>query len=353
MQCDTPEGRPCGRCTSCHLADDLQHPDIHWFFPLPSPKKVSGDRRRQKLEEARLEELESRRANPLWTTAGDEAASIFLPIVEEIRARAIRRPAMGRSSVFVIGDAERMVPQASSPEAANAFLKLLEEPPADTLVFLTSSRPGALLPTVRSRVLEVRVTPPSPDEATAFLVEHGGMDADEAAAAARRSEGSIGTVLTGRSTDGGPDVRVEAGGLLACAVRGSRADRLRLAAGYPPAGARGAFSGMLDVLERTVRDAASIAAGAPDAVLDEGIADRITEIRSLSPERLVEAARHVETARDAAAGNGNPQGIVAVLLADLAATGLRDEAIPGVGTPSWHLGISKDYGEIGIAHTPG
>jgi DNA polymerase-3 subunit delta' len=319
IQCESVADRPCGRCTSCRLAADLQHPDIHWFFPLPSPKKVSGDRRRQKLEEARLEELETRRANPLWTTGGDEAASIFLPIVEEIRARAIRRPAMGRSSVFVIGDAERMVPQASSPEAANAFLKLLEEPAADTLVFLTSSRPGALLPTIRSRVLEVRVTPPTPDEAQAFLVEHAGMDAAEAGAAARRTEGSIGTVL-GLASDGTADVRVEAGSLLACAVRGSRSDRLRLAAGYPPAGARGAFSGMLDVLERTIRDAASVAAGVPDAVLDPGIADRITEVRSMPPERLVDAARHVETARDAAAGNGNPQGIVAVLLADLAAT---------------------------------
>ena len=319
VQCESPAGRPCGQCTSCRLAADLQHPDIHWFFPLPSPKKVSGDRRRQKLEEARVAELEARRANPLWTTGGDEAASIFLPIVEEIRARAVRRPAMGRSSVFVVGDAERMVPQASSPEAANAFLKLLEEPAADTLVFLTSSRPGALLPTIRSRVLEVRVTPPSPVEAQAFLVEHAGMDEAEAAAAARRTEGSIGTVL-GLASEGTADVRMEAGSLLACAVRGSRSDRLRLAAGYPHAGARGAFSGMLDVLERTIRDAASVAAGVPNAVLDPGIADRITEVRSMPPERLVDAARHVETARDAASGNGNPQGIVAVLLADLAAT---------------------------------
>jgi len=319
VQCESPEGRPCGRCTSCRLALDLQHPDIHWFFPLPSPKKVSGDRRRQKLEEARLAELGARRAKPLWPTVGDEAASIFLPIVEEIRARAIRRPAMGRSSVFVIGDAERMVPQASSPEAANAFLKLLEEPAADTLVFLTSSRPGALLPTIRSRVLEVRVTPPALDEAEAFLVEHAGMEPAEAGAGARRSEGSIGTVL-GLGSDGAPDVRIEAGSLLACAVRGSRSDRLRLAAGYPPAGARGAFSGMLDVLERTIRDAASVAAGVPDAALDPGIADRIAEVHTLPPERLVDAARHVESARDAASGNGNPQGIVAVLLADLAAT---------------------------------
>lgn len=319
VQCTASGARPCGACTSCHLADDLQHPDIHWFFPLPSPKGVSGDRRRQKLEEARLEELAERRANPLWPTTGDEASSIFLPIVEEIRARAVRRPAMGRSTVFVIGDAERMVPQASSPEAANAFLKLLEEPPADTLIFLTSSRPGTLLPTIRSRVLEVRVTPPALPDAELFLAEHGGVSREEASAALRRSEGAIGHVLA-LAVDGGPDARQEAGGLLACAVRGSRADRLRLAAGYPPAGARGAFSAMLDVLERTIRDAASVAAGVPDAVLDRGVADRIVELRSLDPQALVRAAGHVESARDAAAGNGNPQAIVAVMLADLAAT---------------------------------
>ena len=109
LHCEDRVDRPCGRCTSCRLADDLQHPDIHWFFPLPSPKKVSGDRRRQKLEEARLEELQSRREHPLWPTTGDASASIFLPIVSEIRARAVRRPAMGSSSVFVVGDAERMV----------------------------------------------------------------------------------------------------------------------------------------------------------------------------------------------------------------------------------------------------
>ena len=58
----------------------------------------------------------------------------------------------------------------------------------------------------------------------------------------------------------------------------------------------------------------------PEAALDPGIADRITEFRSVAPERLAAAARHVEVARDAAAGNGNPESIVAVLLADLAAT---------------------------------
>jgi DNA polymerase III subunit delta' len=66
---------------------------------------------------------------------------------------ASRSPAMARRKVFIIGDAERMAPQASSQEAANAFLKLLEEPLPDTTLILTSSEPGALLPTIRSRVV--------------------------------------------------------------------------------------------------------------------------------------------------------------------------------------------------------
>ena len=46
-----------------------------------------------------------------------------------------------------------LVVQEGQDEAANAFLKLLEEPPPHALIVLTSSEPGALLPTIRSRVI--------------------------------------------------------------------------------------------------------------------------------------------------------------------------------------------------------
>ena len=78
---------------------------------------------------------------------------------------------MARRKVFVIGDAERMVAQEGSDQAANAFLKLLEEPPEDTTIILTSSEPGALLPTIRSRVVAVRVPPLSGAEVSAFLAD--------------------------------------------------------------------------------------------------------------------------------------------------------------------------------------
>src|SRR4029453_11349249 len=82
-----------------------------------------------------------------------------------------RAPAIAKRKVFIIGDAERMVPQEGSEQAANAFLKLLEEPPADTTIILTSSEPGALLPTIRSRVVSMRAAPLSQDSMRAFLAD--------------------------------------------------------------------------------------------------------------------------------------------------------------------------------------
>ncbi len=309
--------RPCGSCRSCRLASDLQHPDVHWFFPLPAPTGASTpQKRRQKLEDARLEELASRREKRLWPVL-DGSASIFLAAVNEIRHKATRRPAMGSTAAFVIGGAERMVPQASSPEAANAFLKLLEEPPPDTLLFLTSSRPGALLPTIRSRVLSVRVTPPDEQAVTAFLTQHAGIEERQARRLARRTDGSVGLALR-LAEEGEQDPRQEAVGLVESALNGGWGDRLRAAARYPSYGARGAFSTMLEAMDGVLRDAASASAGAEGAALDPEVARRLPDVSAVPVEALLRCARHVDAALSAASGNGNPQAIVAVLLADLA-----------------------------------
>src|SRR3712207_9415645 len=93
-----------------------------------------------------------------------------------------------------------MVPQESSPEAANAFLKLLEEPPADTVLILTSSNPGALLPTIRSRVLPVRLLRLPAPEAAGFLARERGMQPREAEELGEGSEGAIRRVVRQHAT---------------------------------------------------------------------------------------------------------------------------------------------------------
>jgi len=309
--------RPCGRCRSCRLAADLQHPDLHWFFPVPSPGgSLTPEKRREKLEDARLETLASRRENPLQSVESDRSAALYLPVVEGIRSRASRRPAMSGGTVFVIGDAERMVPQASSPEAANAILKLLEEPPPDTVFVLTSSRPGLLLPTIRSRVMSVRVTPVDDGTAARFLEAEVGLDAARAQDVAARSGGRIGDAL--RLAEAPDDPRSPAIRCVRAAMSERCSDRWALSASFAPAGARGGFSDLLDMVEAVLRDCITIAVESGDSAIDPTLVEQLPMVRSIDPKGWIAAVPHVEQARDAALGNGNPQAISAVLLTRLA-----------------------------------
>ncbi|MCE0497244.1 MAG: hypothetical protein LV481_04775 [Methylacidiphilales bacterium] len=73
--------------------------------------------------------------------------------VRELERELYLRPFTAPLKVAVIFDAERMCLGGAS--AANAFLKTLEEPPAHTLILLTSGRPAMLLPTIMSRCLRL------------------------------------------------------------------------------------------------------------------------------------------------------------------------------------------------------
>src|SRR5262249_26436795 len=155
-------------CPHCNLTQSVLHPDLHWFFPRPR-LKGSSDPDLADIREDMAEGIAERLGNGGFyePPGGDEG--IFVATIRAIVQSAALKPAMARRKVFVIGDAERMVSQEGSDQAANAFLKLLEEPPADTPIILTASEPGALLPTVRSRVISVRALPLTEAEMKAFV----------------------------------------------------------------------------------------------------------------------------------------------------------------------------------------
>jgi len=316
LQCDRLSA--CGECRGCRLALRLEHPDVHWFFPLSRPSG-SRDKLREKLEEARMEALEEIREDPLRPRREEGATGIYLAAVQEIRARAGHRPAMGPRSVFVIGDAEKMVPQAANPEAANAFLKVLEEPPEDTYIFLTSSRPGALLPTIRSRVLSLRVPPLDREDVRGFLEEQADVGGEEAERAAGVSQGSIGRALR-LLTDEEQAIRDQAGELLRLAIGGSRARRLRHAVQASPAGARGTFTEVLAAAEELIRDLLAAVTDDADRAFEPPRVREILDGHRPHPHDLIRAAENVDEARRLADANVNPQAITAVLLEELAGT---------------------------------
>ena len=117
------------------------------------------------------EVIDERRGNPLWTAP--EGMSIHgVASARLLQRRAAMRPVEGARAVFLIGDAERLIPQEGNPEGANTLLKLLEEPPKGSVIILTAREMGSVLPTVRSRSVPVRLGQLADAEVSQFLRSH-------------------------------------------------------------------------------------------------------------------------------------------------------------------------------------
>lgn len=238
---------PCGTCTSCRYALDAAHPDLIWVFPRPRLRDASDidvdDAASEIAESARERVEEGLYARP------DGSSAIFVYDARVLVNRAAKKPALGSRKVFVIGDAERMVPQASSAEAANAVLKMLEEPSPGTTIILTSSEPGALLPTIRSRVVTIRV-PALPQAAMreflALPVAEAVAKRASAELAAAGSPGAL-AALADAKAGAGSGAGATASALFE-AARGGERMLFRAAYLQGSTGARGGFSDALDAL---------------------------------------------------------------------------------------------------------
>jgi DNA polymerase-3 subunit delta' len=125
----------------------------------------------------------------------DEKASIKIDAVRDLLSRIGFRPFEGRRRFVLIREADALEPQAQ-----NALLKSLEEPPPSTSFILTTSVPGVLLPTVRSRSMRMAFGRLTQDEVAGVLVAHG-FDEAEARVAAGMADGSVGQALALGSVD--------------------------------------------------------------------------------------------------------------------------------------------------------
>ena len=112
MLCESAGARPCGQCRACRKVLRGVHPDVVWVEP-----EVKDHRRETKIGQIRA-----------------------------VLADAYITPTEAERKVFILREADTM-----NPNAQNAFLKLLEEPPRSASFILAVRNPAQLLPTVRSR----------------------------------------------------------------------------------------------------------------------------------------------------------------------------------------------------------
>lgn len=196
VNCENPqEDDACGNCPSCKMIAKGAHPDLHFVLPVISStaggKPVLTD---NYLEAFRTNFFQ----NPYlsyeqWQEALDSANKQLFISVHEMRAlkRKLALKAFGaKYKVAIIWHAEHI-----RTEGANAFLKLLEEPPERTLLLMTCSDPSLLLPTINSRCQRLQLERISHDEIKTYLKQDRALPEDRATELAAISEGSLGNAL--------------------------------------------------------------------------------------------------------------------------------------------------------------
>ena len=176
LHCDLGEAGACGGCRGCRKTAGLNHPDFSLLFPLSA--RTSQDAEREALLRAIRE--------PYGCPSPEETAIISVSRIRDLQGRFSYGTYEGKWRTAVILYADRM-----RPEAANALLKTLEEPPDRSLIILAARGPEVLLPTVVSRCQALKFSPLSSREVAQTLIAQMGLDAGRARFVAGMCRGNL------------------------------------------------------------------------------------------------------------------------------------------------------------------
>jgi DNA polymerase-3 subunit delta' len=204
--------------------------------------------------------------------------------VEEARSLPeffAKTPALGRWRVAIVDQADDL-----NPSGANALLKTLEEPPPQGIILLVSSRPAALLPTIRSRCRVLRFTAPEPEATAAWLTRRAGIAADEAAELAVMAGGAPGRAWR-LAASGALAVDARARALLASLPHPDPGEVLALTDGFRGAEGAERFALTMERLAARVGETASARALAGEGEKLDRWAETVTWLDEL--QRRVEA----------------------------------------------------------------
>ena len=172
----------CGQCPPCKQARKLTHPDLHLLFPATKEEERDGERRARILEE-----YAGDRYRPLGVSP---TATIGIEQVRQLKESLSLARVVGPRRVAIVFDAGKLTEQAGQ-----SALKLVEEPPPDTLLFLTAEETAGLLPTLVSRCQRLRLRPLPRAEVAMLLTRDLEVDAAEANLLASLSGGVLGRAL--------------------------------------------------------------------------------------------------------------------------------------------------------------
>ena len=198
LQCPEQADEACDACPTCRKTRRMVHPDVHVNLPHPWSQEKDRDeedmgKRIRRLGDNPYAAIDYVRRPSLADPSETSNQQVYYRI-DQVRQDIIQPMSLARGEgaykVNVLIDAEKM-----REEAANTFLKLLEEPPPQTVFLLTTNRPEQLLPTILSRCQQLRFDPLLPETIEQALVDRENMAPDEASMLSRMADGSYSRAL--------------------------------------------------------------------------------------------------------------------------------------------------------------
>lgn len=252
---DPKDGEACGVCAACSRVD---------AFVIPE----STDKTKDEFKKV------------FFGGHGDVGKivtykrTILVDAIRDLERNANFLPYEASARFFIVDDADKM-----NDEASNALLKTLEEPPPTTHIFLITSRPDSLLPTIRSRCQTLRFAPVAEDEIEKFLIEDRAFSHDEARLAARLSRGSIGRAVS-INIKKFRDQRERMLGVITNSIEtGSRAALLQIAETMNDAKSKDAFEDNLDILQSLIHDTWTVRVGGDKArIVNSDLSEKLTQL---------------------------------------------------------------------------
>ncbi|MCC7144192.1 MAG: hypothetical protein IT349_19025 [Candidatus Eisenbacteria bacterium] len=178
----TVEPQGCGRCPDCKQARRLAHPDLQLLYPATKEEEKDAERGQRLVEEYAADRFRLLGASP--------TASIGIDQVRGLKEAVAKSRVSGPRRVAIVFDAGRLTEQAGQ-----SALKLVEEPPPDTLLLLTAEDTASLLPTLVSRCQRLRVRALPREEVAGLLEQELAVPPREARLLANLSGGSLGRAI--------------------------------------------------------------------------------------------------------------------------------------------------------------
>ncbi len=193
VNCEAKQGQDsCGRCASCVKIAKLVHPDLHMVFPVANLAKG-------KTSEAYLADWrkfllnQPYRTLPDWLeTAGadNKQGNISAEEARNILQKLSLKSYEGAYKLMLI-----WLPELMNVASANALLKVLEEPPAQTLFLLVTNQSDKLLITILSRTQRVSVRAFTDEEVATYLRQQLNLDETTARRVAYLADGNLAGAL--------------------------------------------------------------------------------------------------------------------------------------------------------------